>query len=74
MLEKGEISPHQFTIMIASFIIGGSILYVPSGVIHSVQQDAWIASTLVVVLGLLLVFLFNTLGSSFPNMNLAEYL
>jgi len=73
MLEKGEISPHQFTIMIASFIIGGSILYVPSGVIHSVQQDAWIASTLVVVLGLLLV-LFNTLGSSFPNMNLAEYL
>ncbi|MFZ7942964.1 GerAB/ArcD/ProY family transporter [Neobacillus sp. 19] len=73
MLEKGKISPHQFTIMIASFIVGGSILYVPSGLIHSAKQDAWLASILAVVLGLILVLLFNTLGSSFPNMNLAEY-
>lgn len=73
MLEKGKISPHQFTIMVASFIVGGSILYVPSGLIHSAKQDAWLANILVVGLGLLLVFLFNTLGSRFPTMNLAEY-
>ncbi|WP_026573410.1 GerAB/ArcD/ProY family transporter [Bacillus sp. UNC438CL73TsuS30] len=73
MLEKGKISPHQFTIMVASFIVGGSILYVPSGLIHTAKQDAWLANILVVGLGLLLVLLFNTLGSSFPTMTLAEY-
>ena len=55
MLEKGKISPHQFTIMVALFIVGGSILYVPSGLIHSAKQDARLANILVVGLGLLLV-------------------
>ncbi|OIK08428.1 spore gernimation protein [Bacillus sp. MUM 116] len=73
MLGKEKISPHQFTIMVASFIVGGSILYVPSGLIHNAKQDAWLAGILVVVFGLSLVLLFNTLGSSFPTMNFAEY-
>lgn len=73
MLEKGKISPHQFTLMVASFIIGGSILYVPSGLLLGAKQDAWLAGILVVLLGLLLVWLFITLGNSYPNMNLAEY-
>ncbi|QCJ41325.1 spore gernimation protein [Bacillus sp. S3] len=73
MLEKGKISPHQFTIMVATFIVGGSILYVPSGLIQSAKQDAWLVSILAVGLGLFLVFLFNTLGSNYPNMNFAEY-
>ncbi|MBU8917196.1 spore germination protein [Bacillus sp. FJAT-29953] len=73
MLEKGKISPHQFTIMIALFIVGGSVLYVPAGLIHTAKQDAWLASILVVGLALLLVFMFNALGSSFPNMDFAQY-
>lgn len=73
MLEKGKISPHQFTLMVASFVLGGSILFVPSGLIQNAKQDAWLAGILVVLLGLLLVWLFNTLGSRFPTMNLAEY-
>ncbi|WP_284036885.1 endospore germination permease [Neobacillus sp. 114] len=73
MLEKGKISPHQFTIMIALFIVGGSVLYVPAGLIHTAKQDAWLASILVVGLGLLLVYMLNALGSNFPNMNFAQY-
>ncbi|MCH6266102.1 MULTISPECIES: GerAB/ArcD/ProY family transporter [Neobacillus] len=73
MLEKGKISPHQFTIMIVLFIVGGSVLYVPSGLIHTAKQDAWLASILVVGLALLLVLMFNALGSRFPNMNFAQY-
>ncbi|MDN3019652.1 endospore germination permease [Paenibacillus sp. BSR1-1] len=73
MLENGKISPHQYTIMIAFFIVGGSILYTPSGLVHSAKQDAWMANIIVVGLGLILVSLFNLLGSRFPTMNLTEY-
>lgn len=37
------------------------------------KQDAWISAILGVGIGLLLVILYNALGSSFPNMTLAEY-
>ncbi|WP_257350643.1 GerAB/ArcD/ProY family transporter [Pseudalkalibacillus decolorationis] len=73
MLENGKISTSQFTVLVTFFIIGGSILYVPSGLVHGAKQDAWIANILVVGIGLLLVLLYNALGSCFPNMTIIEY-
>ncbi|TBL81148.1 GerAB/ArcD/ProY family transporter [Paenibacillus thalictri] len=73
MLDNGKISPRQFSVFVTLFIVGGSILYVPSGLAHAVKQDAWISSIMEVVGGLALVVLYSALGSRFPNMTLAEY-
>ncbi|WP_311315152.1 MULTISPECIES: endospore germination permease [unclassified Bacillus (in: firmicutes)] len=73
ILENGKISSSQFTILVTFFIIGGSILYGPTSLVHGARQDAWIANILVLGMGLLLVLLYNELGSCFPNMTITEY-
>ncbi|USK36632.1 endospore germination permease (plasmid) [Bacillus sp. F19] len=72
MLEKGKISPRQFSILVTFFTVGGSILFVPTLTFYA-KQDAWIAYLLGAGIGLLFVLLNNTLGSIFPNMTIAEY-
>ncbi|WP_257346991.1 GerAB/ArcD/ProY family transporter [Pseudalkalibacillus decolorationis] len=73
MLENGKISVRQFTILLILFIVGGSILVVPSQLASEAKQDAWIAAILGLVLSLSLVMLYNALGSRFPDMTLAQY-
>jgi spore germination protein KB len=73
MLEKGQISQIQFTVLVTMHLIGSSILLLPSGLAVKAGQDAWLAAIVGIGLGLPLVILYNALGSSFPNMTLAEY-
>lgn len=73
MLENGKISNLQLTILVTMFLIGSSILLMPSAFATHAKQDAWIAAILGVGIGLLLVMMYYVLGSSFPNMTLAEY-
>lgn len=73
MLENVKISPRQFTVFVILFTIGGSILNAPSLLISETKQDAWIAAILGVGGGILLVLLYNTLGSRFPGMTLPQY-
>lgn len=73
MLENGKIGVRQFTVLVIIFNIGSSILVAPSGLASGAKQDAWIAAILGVGVSLLLVGLYNALGSRFPDRTLAEY-
>ncbi|MGJ7919895.1 GerAB/ArcD/ProY family transporter [Neobacillus sp. LXY-4] len=73
MLENGKISQNQFTVLVTMYLIGSSILLLPSAFAGRAKQDAWLAAILGVAIGTLLVFLYNTIGNSFSNMTLAEY-
>lgn len=73
MQENGKISPIQFSIIITIYVIGSSILLLPSALAAKAKQDAWLAAIIGVALGFLFVVLYTTLASSYPKMNLAEY-
>jgi spore germination protein KB len=69
MLEKGNITACQFTILTFLFTVGTTILVIPSGLAANAKQDAWIGAIAGVVLNLLIVWLFSTIWSRFPNLN-----
>ncbi len=73
MLENGKIGARQFMILVILFTVGTSILLAPSLLVTEAKQDAWIAGILGVGVGLLSVWLYNTLGNLFPNKTLVEY-
>ena len=73
MIENGKVSPRQFTLLVTLFMIGSSILLLPSAFAAKAGQDAWLAAILGVAIGALLMFLYVSLASLFPNMTLAEY-
>jgi len=71
-MEKEIISSRQFTIITFLLSIGTAILIVPSSIASSSKQDAWIAASIGVVLSLLVVKLFLTLGNQTPTLNFIE--
>ncbi|CAM4320397.1 spore germination protein [Paenibacillus alkaliterrae] len=73
MLEDGKIGVRQFTVLVTIFTIGSSILVAPAGLASEAKQDAWIAAILGVGVSMVFVWLYNTLGTRFPDMTLAEY-
>lgn len=73
MLENGKIGVRQFTVLVILFIFGPAVLLIPSHLATEAKQDAWIASVLGVGIGMLLVWLYTTLGNRFPDMTLVEY-
>ncbi|MDQ0889979.1 spore germination protein KB [Paenibacillus sp. V4I9] len=73
MIEQGKIGVHQFTILTILFTIGSSILIAPSGLAFAAKQDAWIAAVLGLLVGLLLIMLYQALGSRFPQKTLVAY-
>ncbi|WP_223193065.1 GerAB/ArcD/ProY family transporter [Paenibacillus sedimenti] len=68
-----KISVRQFGILVIIYTIGTTILIIPSGLAADAKQDAWIAAIFGVGLNLLVVCLYNWVGSCFPNMTLTEY-
>lgn len=73
MHEGEKISARQFMIFVMMFTVGGNILVTPSLLAGAVKQDAWIAAILGISLSLLLIWLYCSLGSRFPNKTLVEY-
>ncbi|XKO53492.1 endospore germination permease [Lysinibacillus fusiformis] len=71
-MEKEVISSRQFTIITSLLSIGTAILIIPSTIASSSKQDAWIAASIGVVLSLLVVKLFLTLGNQTPTLNFIE--
>ncbi len=71
-MEKEVISSRQFTIITCLLSIGTAILIIPSTIASSSKQDAWIAASIGVVLSLLVVKLFLTLGNQTPTLNFIE--
>ncbi|WP_409369412.1 endospore germination permease [Lysinibacillus sp. 38-6] len=71
-MEKQIISSRQFTIITLLYSIGTAILIVPASITKELHQDAWIGATIGVLLSLLLVKLFVTLGNQTPNKSFIE--
>lgn len=73
MLENGKIGGWQFTVLVFMSTTGSSLILVPSMLAGKAKQDAWLAGIFGLVVGLLLVWLYQTLGNLFPDMTLVEY-
>ncbi|MZQ84065.1 endospore germination permease [Paenibacillus sp. 5J-6] len=73
MLEKGQISSRQFGVILCLYTIGNAIIYSPSQLIVLAKQDAWLSIIIGLLAGMLLIFLYSTLGGLFPNLNFAQY-
>lgn len=73
MENEREINALQFASLAFHFTTGSSILLIPSLLAERAKQDAWLAAVVAVVCGLLLVGLYNALGTRYPDSNLAEY-
>jgi spore germination protein KB len=74
VIEKGKIGVHQFTILVILFTLGSSILISPSGVAAEAKQDAWIASALGLMIGLLLVLLYSKMTSQLKQITFVQYI
>ncbi|PFP30031.1 spore gernimation protein [Bacillus sp. AFS073361] len=72
MQKDGKISVAQFTILVILVTIGSTILNAPERLISYARQDAWISVILGIIIGLLIMWLYHTLGVRFPNMTLVE--
>ncbi|MGE7093739.1 GerAB/ArcD/ProY family transporter [Lysinibacillus sp. NPDC048646] len=71
-MEKEIISSRQFTIITLLYSIGTAILIIPASIAKDVKQDAWIVATVGVLLSLLLIKLFVSLGKKTPNLTFVE--
>lgn len=73
MFHKEKISINQFTILVFMLTIGSAILLTPQYLAQAAKQDAWIATFIGVLLGLLFILLFMIIGNRYPDMSLMEY-
>ncbi|MGE7694550.1 endospore germination permease [Lysinibacillus sp. NPDC094177] len=71
-MEKEIISSRQFMIITLLSSIGTAILISPASVTSEAKQDAWIAAIISVVISLLLIKLFVTLGKRTPTLTFVE--
>lgn len=66
-MQQGTITIRQFTILIVMFIIGSSILLIPSALAIEAKQDAWISSIIGMAAGLAIIVLLNAFGARMPG-------
>lgn len=74
MPHNEKISLLQFTLLVAVFSIGTSILITPNVVAVAAKNDGWIADILNLTIGLLLVVFYNKLAKNFQQKNFFEYI
>lgn len=72
MKKNDHIQANQFRKLVSLFIIGPSIILLPAVLASEAKQDAWISSIVGLLAALLLVWLYNALGSRFPGKTLVE--
>ena len=73
MMNKNKLSAHQFRLLVTFCYIGTAVLVIPSPVAAESMQDAWIATLVGIVFGLLLIYSFTKLGDLMNNMTIVEY-
>ncbi|MFJ8511746.1 GerAB/ArcD/ProY family transporter, partial [Lysinibacillus xylanilyticus] len=71
-MEKEIISSRQFMIITLLSSIGTAILISPASVTSEAKQDAWIVAIISVLLSLLLIKLFVTVGKQTPTLTFVE--
>lgn len=67
-MEHIKISSFQFLVLVIFFMIGTSILELPSVLAADAKQDAWIAAIIGTLIGVLVVWFFSKIASWFPNL------
>jgi len=73
MMNKNNISAHQFRLLVIFCYIGTAVLIIPGAVADDSKQDGWIATLIGIFIGLVLVWSFTKLGDRMNNMTLVEY-
>ena len=73
MFENSKINARQLMLLVILFNIGSAIIFMPSLLATEAKQDAWLSVLLAVGITLLVLPLYITLASRFPNMTLVEY-
>ncbi|RIX60317.1 spore gernimation protein [Paenibacillus nanensis] len=74
MINSTKISLRQFTILTMFYTIGTTILVIPSSLAADAKQNAWLAAAVGWLIGLLIVYLYISLGKLFPELTLFGFL
>jgi len=72
VIENGIISRYQLWFLVTNFILGGSILILPSSIVTVARQDAWISFILATMIGILFSYILIRLSKRFPNMTIID--
>ncbi|MBY6037698.1 spore germination protein [Fictibacillus nanhaiensis] len=72
MLDNGQISSRQLSILFLIFTMGDSVLILPTIVAGEAKQDAWISGILSLFFGAAIVFLYHRVGRMYPEHTLIE--
>lgn len=67
------LTPLQFRVLVVLNMLGSSLIYTPSMLTSVSKQDAWIALLIGFLLGILPVFLYETLIGRLGNVSIIEY-
>ncbi|MEW9674362.1 endospore germination permease [Ammoniphilus sp. 3BR4] len=70
---KIKISVRQFAVLVFLYAVGTTILVTPSGLVADAKQDALIAIIIGIAISFLIIYLYNTVASLFPQMTFIEY-
>lgn len=73
MARKEMISIHQFSVLVILITIGDAFLILPATVSKVANQDAWLSTILALAFGLLIIYLFTTVGNLYPKLTLVQY-
>ncbi|WP_409344902.1 endospore germination permease [Paenibacillus sp. MBLB4367] len=71
-MSKPSVTVRQFTLLVALFTIGSSILFVPLGAIQSAKQDAWISILAGMGGSLAVIWLYAALARAEPRLTFVE--
>lgn len=72
-MKTNQITSLQFGILVFLFSVGTSILITPSLLAKGAQQSAWVPAILGISGGLMLVFLYNLIGSKMGSHSFYDY-
>ncbi|MDF2660008.1 MAG: yndE 2 [Paenibacillus sp.] len=71
-MKRGIVTSRQFTLLVALFVIGDTILYLPAKIVQEGQQDAWLSGVLGIAAGLAIVTMYGALAGQYPRQHVLE--
>ncbi|WP_391122827.1 GerAB/ArcD/ProY family transporter [Psychrobacillus sp. L3] len=71
-MQKTKINSFQFLVLVIFFTVGTSILELPSALAAYSKQDAWIASIIGTIIGILVIWFFTKIAAWFPNLTYVQ--
>lgn len=72
MIEQGKISNLQLSVLIITFVIGTSIITVPSVVAITAKQDGWLSAILALGGGVFIAYINGLLADRYPDLTLPQ--